>query len=103
MNSININERLEAAAESGAKSISLFVWNRTAKKLQESGVILTPTAIPGRPGEKYYDITWKDATVDDLPDDWVLNDYIKVDHQPKLSQAQILWLIAEDAIRSQKK
>ena len=44
-------------------------------------------------GEGYYDISWDDAIVENLPEDWVLDDIIKERHP---SQGQVLWLMAED-------
>lgn len=99
MHTISITDRLEWVAGYGAKEISLYVWKSTVKRLSNQGIKFTDTGLAARKGEGYYDISWDDAIVENLPEDWVLDDIIKERHP---SQGQVLWLMAEDYARSKK-
>lgn len=97
MKSISVSDRLEYAAQSGAFEVSLYVWGNTAKKLAKDGLVLTETKIQSpRKGEKYYLISWKDATVD-IPEGPFDYENIIIENRKQgiyLSNAQILWLMA---------
>ena len=100
MHTVSITSRLEWVAEFGAKEISLYVWNSTVKRLSNQDIRFTDTGLAARKGEGYYLISWADAVVEDLPEDWVLDDIIKERHP---SQGQVLWLMAEDYARNKAK
>ena len=98
MKIITIADRLEMAADGGAYEIALFVWNTTVKRLSKQDIKFTDQGLNGcRKGERYYLISWKDAIVSDLPDNWTFE---KVVQERELSQGQILWLMAEDTNRN---
>ncbi len=97
MKIITITDRLEMAADNGAYEIALFVWNTTVKRLSKQDITFTDQGLSGcRKGERYYLISWKDAIVSDLPDNWNIEEVV---HERNLSQGQILWLMAEDTNR----
>ena len=100
MHTVSITNRLEWVAEFGAKEISLYVWKSTARRLAKEDIVLTDTGLAARKGEAYYHISWADAIVKDLPDNWVFDDIVA---ERNLSQGQILWLMAEDYARNQAK
>lgn len=102
MNKITVNDRIEFAAQCGAMELYLFVWENTAKKLRDDGLVLEETAIASsRKGEKYYHIVWKDAVVENLPEEWTVDEILKLHWD--LSQAQLLWLMAkEQQIRNER-
>lgn len=97
MKVITITDWLEMTADSGAYEISLFVWKTTVKRLSDQDITFTDQGLKGcRKGERYYLISWKDAIVSDLPDNWTFDEVVK---ERDLSQGQILWLMAEDTNR----
>lgn len=100
MHTITISSRLEAVAEFGATEITLFVWNSTKRRLEKEDIVFEDTGIKARKGEGYYRITWADAKVEGLPDDWNFDDVVKT-HD--LSQGQVLWLMAEDCNRNRRR
>lgn len=87
MYQITTIERLEDAAESRKKSLSLFLWGKTIKSLRKNGLKVTEKFPSSRKkGLFYCEISWEHAIVED----------INIPFSDKsLSQAQRLWLIAE--------
>ena len=67
---------------------------------KKEDIVFEDTGIKARKGEGYYRITWADAKVEGLPDDWNFDDVVKT-HD--LSQGQVLWLMAEDCNRNRRR
>ena len=97
MHTITITSRLETAAEFGAYEISLFVWHNTKKRLCNQDIQFEDLGIKCRKGESYYNISWANAVVEDLPNDWTFEKVIRDRH---LTQGQVLWLMAKDYERT---
>ena len=95
-----LTDRIDEHAKSGKKKIYLYLWLNTAKRLRRYGFKLYQNpSIPTRLGEGYFKITWKDAVVYDLPENWVLDEELKK-RCGDLTMAQVMWLKAEDYSRT---
>lgn len=98
MNPITIDDRLEYAAENGAYATALFVWGNTAKRLRNSGLVLTPTGEHGSSkGCMKYNISWEKANVSIPEGPFVLEDMVRKlnAEQVPISTGNFLWLMSE--------
>ncbi len=105
MKHITISDRLDHAAQCGAYEIYLFVWQNTAKRLVRDGLSLIETNIRSeRKGEKYYEISWKNASVEIPEGPFDVDAMVKElrENGVTLNQANILWLTAEEKNRRTK-
>ena len=96
---------LDDLASFGRFECTLAVWKRTKTQLSKEGIKFTsknekmPMVTKGK---ELCSISWKDCTVPDLPDNWVL-DKVIADHahsDSPLKTGQILWLRAMDFQRA---
>lgn len=98
MNPITIDDRLEYAAENGAYATSLFVWGNTAKRLRNSGLVLTPTGERGpSKGCIKYNISWEKANVNIPEEPFILENMVRQLNAARIpiSTGNFLWLMAE--------
>lgn len=87
---MSVDEYLEAAAERGLMQTTVRINSK--KKLAD---LCKEDLVVTRRGSQYCSVSWDNAIVNDLPEEWTTDEYFKT--HTELTQAQRLWMMAVEA------
>lgn len=87
---LSVDELMERAAERCLMRTTIRITSKKKREdLAKEGIVVDER------GSQYCSVSWENAVVNDLPDDWTTDEYFKV--HPELTQAQRLWLMTVES------